>query len=89
MRRHEIRNQILILAQLPIHPLVFPDKLTVYGILRLPHSLKDSIRDMFWRYFKLPADMVFTQFPKKSPAFVCQKIIKPDSGTDKNLFHLG
>src|SRR5699024_490891 len=44
---------------------------------------------MLGRYLQLAADMVHTQFPKEFSAFISQKIIKPDSGTDKYFFYTG
>ena len=37
---------------------------------------------------QLTAHMVLTKLPQEKTVFICQQIIKPDTGSDKDLFYL-
>src|SRR5699024_10451638 len=43
---------------------------------------------MFRRYFELPAYVIFAKLPHKGIIRICHDIIKPDTGTDKDLLDL-
>ena len=89
MRRHEVRNNILVLACLFVHLLKGPDKFTVYIIPRLAHFRQHMIGDMFRGNPQLTADVVLAEFPQKSPVAVRKQVIKAEAGADKNLFYAG
>src|SRR5699024_11536400 len=60
----------------------------VHGILRFSHHLKNRVRNMFRRYFELPAYVIFAMLQHKGIILICHDIIKPDTGTDKDLLDL-
>ena len=58
MGGHQIWYQILVLAQSPVHLLVFLHKLPVDAVLRFPHHFQHRIRHMLRGHLQLAADVV-------------------------------
>ena len=87
MGGHQIRNQVLIPAKLPVDCLIFLHKRLINLIAGLAHLLKHRVRHMFRRHLKLPAYMVSAQFPEKSIVLIRHNVIEPYPGTDEYLLH--
>ena len=86
MRGHQIRHEELVLAETFIQFPIPGNKTFIHGIFRLSHLLQNRIGDMLRCHLELPAHMVLHKFSEKSVIAVCKKIVKTDSGTDKNFF---
>ena len=79
MGRHEIGNDILVLAGLFVHLFKETDKFAVDLVAGLSHSDQNVVGDMLRRYPELAADMIFTEFTQKSPVLVRQEIVETES----------
>ncbi len=87
MRRDEIRDYKLFLAQTSVFRRVFLAEFFKYAPIRLVHALQHIIGNVLRRYLESSADMMFAQFPQKIVAGVCEHIIETNAGTDEDLFH--
>ena len=89
MGRHQVRNQILLLFQLFVHPAVLSGKFFIDRMPGLTKTCQHRIRYMLRRNLQLSAHMIPTQLFQKMAVLVRQHIVKPDTGTNKYLLHPG
>ena len=88
MTADKVRDDLLAEAGLPVN--------TIENVLKLPelpergftHQLKHTLRRVLRSNLQLTAHMVLTKLPQEKTVFICQQIIKPDTGSDKDLFYL-
>ena len=88
VRGHQVRNRILFLAEPLVYFVKLSKKFFVYAVFRLAHTTQDVIRDMLGGNAELTAYVVAAKLVEKAVVFIREKIVKPYSGADKDLFDL-
>ena len=89
MRRHQVWNKVLLLAN-PFGFLIkHRRKLSVDVDMRLTHAVENMVAAMFRRNLQLTGDMMCDQFLQKPVVLSGQHIVIPDTRTDKHLFDTG
>ena len=86
---HEIGNQILLHAVLPVEGKVFLHKLIVDRILGLAHPGQNGIGNVFRGNLQLSGNVVLHQLLQEGILFVCQQVVKADAAADKDLLYSG
>ena len=87
MAGHEVRHQVLLLAQLLVHPGKFFHEAPVHFAAGLAHKPGYPVRNMLRSNLQLAADMMLTQLPEKI-VLGQHEIVEADAGTDKDLLDL-
>ena len=79
MRRHQIRNKILLLSDTLCYLVkTLLERLVSFNV-RFSHFVKHRRRTMFGSNFKLTAYMMFYQLTDKFVVFILHKIVVSDS----------
>lgn len=84
--RNQIRHQELLLTQLGIDLLIPLFESLVNSRTRLAHRPQGTLADMFRGHFQLSTDMMAADLLQKTGFLIHQDGVKPDPGTDENLF---
>ena len=88
MTGDQIRDQILLLPQLPVCLFIFFTKLQKNILSRLSHLGKYCRSDMLWRNFQCSAYMILAEFLQKCLSLgIRHEIIVADSRTDKHFLY--
>ena len=89
MGGHKVGNRVLLLPCLFVFLFKSFQETLIYFVPRFAHIIQNLVGNMFRRYTKLAAHMMFHKFMKKFPAPVRHHIVETDAGTDKHFFHTG
>ena len=85
MARHEIRHEILLLAQAFVHAREAPHKFEIDLAVRLAHQPRHAIRDVLGRDLQLAADMILAELFEKI-IIREQQVVEADARAHENLF---
>ena len=89
MAGHEVGDEILIHAVLPVQGKIFFHKLVVHRVFGLAHPGEDGVGHMLRGDFQLTGNVVLHQLPEKGVFFVRQQIVEADAAADEHLFDAG
>ena len=88
MTGHEIRYEILLLAEPLVHRFKRLDKAQIHRLVRLSHQARDAVRHMLGSYAQLSADMMAAQDLQEIILCFLQ-VIKAYARTNEHLLHAG
>ena len=79
MRRHEVRNQVLFLAQIGVNARIAVAETLVHGIVRFAHDRKHRIGYVLGRHFELAAHMMLAQLANECVVGIGKRVIEPNA----------
>ena len=89
MAGHEVGDEILIHAVLPVQGKIFLHKLIIHRVPGLAHPGENRVGHMLRGDFQLTGNVVLHQLPEKGVLFVRQQIVEADAAADEHLFDAG
>lgn len=87
MRRHQIRNEILLFSDALCYFVETLLKSLVCLYMRLSHFIENDRRTMLRSDFELSADVIFYKLAHEFVVFILHKIIVAYAGADENSFY--
>ena len=89
MRRHEVRHEELLHAQLPVDLLVALREALVHQVARLAHHRQHGVRHVLGRHLQLAAHVVGAQLVQERVAVLAvgQHVVEPDARAHEHLLH--
>lgn len=85
---HQVRNRVLLFAEFFVYFVKLIDKTFVYAVFGLAHIVQNIVRYMLGSNSELTAYVVTAKLVKKAFVLVRKQIVKANTRTDKDFFHL-
>ena len=86
MAGHEVGDEILIHAVLPVQGKIFFHKLVVHRVPGLAHPGENRVGHMLRGDLQLTGNVVLHQLPEKGVLLIRQQIVEADAAADEHLF---